>query len=135
MVRSSHSSTKKDNSLRFCVYYRKLNAITIKDAYPLPLIDNSLECLGRSKMFSSLDFKSGYWQAPMDPNSKKRLHLSHRMANTSLLKCLSAFATLQPPSNELLIQLFHHANTKHVSMNTSKTCEMSLKSVHKTILN
>jgi len=50
----------KDNSIRFCVDYRKLNAITIKDSYPIPRIDDMLDQLGNNFWFSSLDLKSDY---------------------------------------------------------------------------
>ena len=53
---------KKDGSLRFCIDLRKLNGRTIKDAYSLPHIEESLDCLNGAQIFTSLDLKSGYWQ-------------------------------------------------------------------------
>ena len=53
---------KKGGELRFCVDYRKLNSVTIGHAHPLPRIDDILDSLGDSKLFSCLDLKSGYWQ-------------------------------------------------------------------------
>ena len=51
---------KKDNSWRFCVDYRKLNDVTIKYAYPLPCINDSLDALRDSKYFSTLALTRGY---------------------------------------------------------------------------
>ena len=62
---------KKDNSIRFCVDYRKLNAVTKKDAYPLPHIGGTLDALSGSKWFSCLDLSAGFNQVEMDPNSKE----------------------------------------------------------------
>ena len=62
---------KKDGSLRFCIDLCKLNARTIKDAYSLPRIDETLDCLGGSVIFTSLDLKSAYWQVEMDEMSKQ----------------------------------------------------------------
>ena len=60
---------KKDGSLRFCIDLRKLNARTIKDAYSLPRIKESLDCLNEASIFTSLDLKSGYWQVELDDES------------------------------------------------------------------
>lgn len=61
--------TKKDGSDRLCVDYRKLNEVTVKDRFPLPLIDDHIDRLGRHKFFSSLDMATGFHQIPMDKDS------------------------------------------------------------------
>jgi transposase InsO family protein len=63
---------KKDGSYRMCVDYRKLNAITKKDAYPIPRIDDTIEKLGEARYFSGLDLTSGFWQIPLTEQAKER---------------------------------------------------------------
>ena len=63
---------KKDNSWRFAVDYRQLNQITQKYNWPLEHISDILATLGRSKYFSSLDLKSGYWQVPVNEKDKQK---------------------------------------------------------------
>jgi hypothetical protein len=53
---------KKDESLRLCIDYRPLNAVTIKNKYPLPRIDVLFDQLVRAKVFSKIDLPFGYHQ-------------------------------------------------------------------------
>ena len=56
---------KKGNQLRFCCGFRFLNAKTIRDAYPLPRIDESIARLGCACYFTNLDLGSAFWQVPL----------------------------------------------------------------------
>jgi hypothetical protein len=53
---------KKDGSLQMCVDYRPLNAVTVKNKYPLPRIDVLFDQLAGAKVFSKIDLRSGYHQ-------------------------------------------------------------------------
>jgi hypothetical protein len=56
---------KKTGEYRFCVDYRKLNAVTVRNSYPLPRISDILTQIGNSRWLSSLDLLSAYWQVPV----------------------------------------------------------------------
>lgn len=60
---------KKNGEIRMCIDYRSLNKITVRDNFPLPLIDDCLEYLDGKQCFSILDLKNGFHQIPMDANS------------------------------------------------------------------
>ena len=78
VIRKSHSPwasnivpvRKKDGKLRFCVDYRQLNQRTIKDAYAIPRMEDTLDLLHGKKWFSTLDLKAGYWQVEMEECDK-----------------------------------------------------------------
>jgi len=53
---------KPDGTLRFCVDYRRLNEMTIRDAYLIPRMGECIDSLGDAVIFSTLDCNSGYWQ-------------------------------------------------------------------------
>ena len=73
MVRTSSSPwaspvvliEKADKTIRFCIDFRRLNAVTLANKYPLPNLQETLDALGGSGYYSTLDLKSGYWQVPV----------------------------------------------------------------------
>ena len=62
---------KKDGSLCFCIDFRRLNALTVKDSHPLPRICETLESLADVAHYSTIDMNSGFWQVPMEEESKQ----------------------------------------------------------------
>lgn len=63
---------KKDGLLRICIDYRKLNAVTKPDPYPIPRVDDLLDGLGQAQVISTLDLTKGYWQVPMETESRPK---------------------------------------------------------------
>lgn len=80
IIQESHSAwasrivpiRKKDGKLRLCVDYRALNAVTIKDAYPLPRISEILDSMADSAIFSTLDATAGYHQFMIDEKDREK---------------------------------------------------------------
>jgi hypothetical protein len=69
---------KKDGSLRMCVDYHPLNAVTIKNKYPLPRIDVLYNQLASAKVFSKIDLRSGYHQIKIRPSDITKIAFSTR---------------------------------------------------------
>ncbi len=63
---------KKDGTMRLCIDYRKLNAITMKDAHPLPRIEDIFNTLSGSKFFTTLDMAMGYHQVEDHPDDREK---------------------------------------------------------------
>lgn len=63
---------KPDGSKRFCVDFRKVNAVTKRDAYPLPKVTTILDRLRDAQYLSTLDVKSAYWQIPLSKDSQEK---------------------------------------------------------------
>ena len=84
LIKPSHSAwsapavlvPKRDGSTRFCIDYRRLNQVTIPDSHPLPRIDDTLEALGGSRWFSTLDLKSGFYQVSIDEEDRPKTTFS-----------------------------------------------------------
>ena len=78
VIRPSHSPwasnivpvRKPDGKIRFCIDFRQLNQRTVKDAYALPRIEDTLDLLHGMCLFSAINLKSGYWQVEMEEDHK-----------------------------------------------------------------
>ena len=64
--------TKKDDTYRFCVDYMRVNAVSKRDAFPIPDIHDALDHLRGARYFATIDLLSGYWQLGMTERAKER---------------------------------------------------------------
>ena len=78
---------KKGWSLHFCIDFRKLNSLTVKDSYPLPHICETLESLSGAAHYSTFDMNSGFWQVSMDEESKQ--YTAFTLGSMGLYECES----------------------------------------------
>ena len=79
---------KKDGSWRMCVDYRKLNDKTIKDAYPIPRIDDNLDALSGAKWFTTLDCNMAYHQVPLEEKDKPKIAFATPMGGLYQLRSM-----------------------------------------------
>ena len=105
---------KKDGTTRFCVDYRRLNQITTKDAFPLPRIDDIYDQLTRATYFSKFDFKSGYFQVPLDKADRPKTAFSTRDGHFQF-KVLPQGLTNGPPTFQRIVnQILGPNRWKHM---------------------
>lgn len=89
---------KKDGSIRLCIDYRQLNKVTIPDKFPVPNLSDSLFGLHGTKFFTRLDLVRGYYQIPIDEQSREltafstpRNHWQFKRLSFGLKNAPSAF--------------------------------------------
>ena len=95
---------KKDGSLHFCIDFRKLNFLTVKDSHLLPCICETLESLTGAAHYSTFNMNFGFWQVPMDEESKQ--YTAFTLGSMGLYECESMPFELcnTPPTFQRLMQ-------------------------------
>ena len=91
---------KKNSELRFCCDFRPSNEVTVKDAYPLPRIDESLARLGKAKIYTSIDLAWAFWKFPSEKLTGRKPPLPANWDCLSGDACPLVFVTPLLPSKE-----------------------------------
>ncbi|GFV43591.1 retrovirus-related Pol polyprotein from transposon 412 [Trichonephila clavipes] len=71
ICKSNRNGKKKDGSSRMCIDYRKLNQKLVKDKFPLPIIEDVFRHFARSKVYSTLDLRNGFFHVDVDEDCRK----------------------------------------------------------------
>jgi Reverse transcriptase (RNA-dependent DNA polymerase) len=98
-----------DGSTRFVVDYHRLNALTARDVYPFPRMDECLDSLGEAELFSTLDANTGFWQIEVSPEDRDKSTFSCHVGMYRFLRMpfdlLNAPATFQRAMDIILSEV------------------------------
>ena len=80
--------------------FRKLNDVTVGDSFPIPVISDVLDSLGKAKYFSTVDCASGFWQIPIRAEDRPKPPSALKMGTMSINLCILGLRALQLHSND-----------------------------------
>ena len=89
---------KYDKTLRLCVDYRRLNAITIKDVYPTPRVDTAIDSMKDSRFFAKMDLRSGFYQIRANPEDVHKTAFKTGLGRSNGWSCRLGLRTRPVPS-------------------------------------
>lgn len=87
--------SKRDATLRFCAYYRELNAVATRNSYTIPRMDECIGFLGSDRKISSLDADSGYWNIDVHKSDRKKTAVTHHHDLYQYIKTLLVLRNAQ----------------------------------------
>lgn len=105
---------KKDGSVRICLDFRRLNAITKKDGYPLPRIDTALSSLRGAKVFSALDLNGGYHQIAVNKEDRHKLAVTFPWGQYQFVRAPFGVANMPAVFSRMMNKVFAGVLWMHV---------------------